>query len=148
MLITNGNIARTAAQAHGPPEGAGHEAKPQAAPTLSEGASRVSDGAAPKTEESQPKQPKDGPFAAGIQVTETEVAEAAARVNEHLQQTNRSLKFSVDEPTGRTVITVTDAETDEIIRQIPPEELLAIQHRLADQGAEGELPGLLLRESV
>ena len=38
----------------------------------------------------------------------------------------RTLSFSVAESTGRTIITVYDAETNEMIRQIPPEETLKL----------------------
>lgn len=36
----------------------------------------------------------------------------------------RSLQFSVDKSSGRTIITVIDRETAEVIRQIPSEEVL------------------------
>lgn len=37
-----------------------------------------------------------------------------------------SLRFSVDHDTGRTVVRVTDANTQEVIRQIPAEEVLKL----------------------
>ncbi len=37
---------------------------------------------------------------------------------------NRDLRFRVDEASGRTVVTVLDGETKEVIRQVPSEELL------------------------
>lgn len=42
----------------------------------------------------------------------------------------RSLRFRVDDATGRTVITVVNESTDEVIRQIPPEEKLALVRNL------------------
>lgn len=41
-----------------------------------------------------------------------------------LQQTN--LQFSMDDESGKMVVKVMDAEKDEVIRQIPPEEVLAL----------------------
>jgi flagellar protein FlaG len=37
---------------------------------------------------------------------------------------NVNLNFSVDKATGRTVIRVIDANTNEVLRQLPPEEIL------------------------
>jgi flagellar protein FlaG len=37
---------------------------------------------------------------------------------------NVNLNFSVDKDTGRTVIRVIDASTNEVLRQLPPEEIL------------------------
>jgi len=40
------------------------------------------------------------------------------------------LQFSVHQASGRTVVTVTDALTGEVIREIPPSELLNLAARL------------------
>jgi flagellar protein FlaG len=40
----------------------------------------------------------------------------------------------MDEASGRTVITVKDSETEEIIRQIPPESALALASFLRSEG--------------
>lgn len=55
---------------------------------------------------------------------------AVKRLSDYLQRVRRELQFSVDETSGRTVIRVIDAETDEVIRQIPPEEVLALARYL------------------
>jgi len=47
------------------------------------------------------------------------------------------LKFTVDEITGRSVITVYDLDSGSVVRQIPPEEVLAFQRQL--QGKKGLL---------
>ena len=47
------------------------------------------------------------------------------------------LKFTVDETTGRSVITVYDLDSGTVVRQIPPEEVLAFQRQL--QGKKGLL---------
>jgi flagellar protein FlaG len=54
------------------------------------------------------------------------IAQAAAKLNEILRDRERDLEFTVDDVTGRTVLKVIHAESGEIIRQIPPEELLNI----------------------
>ena len=52
--------------------------------------------------------------------------QAVAKLNEILKDRERDLEFSIDEDTGRTILKVIHAESGEVIRQIPPEELLNI----------------------
>lgn len=85
------------------------------------------------------------------QVIDREELEAAvAKVSSYVQSLSRSLDIRVDERSGNTVIQVQDATTDELIRQIPSEEVLAISAAISDQldvlklmGEEGAR-GLLL----
>lgn len=58
------------------------------------------------------------------------VAETVGRLNELIQDIRRELKFSVDDASGLTVIKVIDTETQELVRQIPPEEVLTLMHHL------------------
>ena len=68
--------------------------------------------------------------------SDSEALEDAARdMNQHVQQANRELQFSVDENSGRTVITVLDKETQQVVRQIPGEEALQFAQRL-EEGAD------------
>lgn len=67
-----------------------------------------------------------------------DVEELVESLNEHIKTTNRELKFSVNQGTGHTVITVVDSETKEVIRQIPPEDNLKLAELL-----HGSLSGLL-----
>lgn len=69
-----------------------------------------------------------------------EVAGAVSEIRDFVQMVRRELQFEVDEATGRTIVTVRDAETEEVIRQIPPEEVLQIAARLE------EVSGVLFRE--
>jgi flagellar protein FlaG len=57
------------------------------------------------------------------------------RLNELMAERERSLSFRVDELSGRTVITVLDVTTQEIVRQIPSEEVLALARALEKSGA-------------
>lgn len=71
-----------------------------------------------------------------------QVQEAVSRLNDYVQNLSRTLSFRVEEATGRTVIEVYDSETEELIRQIPPEETLRLAETL-----ETELPpGLFVKE--
>lgn len=67
---------------------------------------------------------------------------AVERLNVEVVSLQRSLRFSVDKETGRTVIKVIDRETDEVIRQIPPEYTMQILRRM-EIGA-----GLILEEKA
>lgn len=60
------------------------------------------------------------------------VEQAVNQVNQFVQKLSRDLQFTVDDDSGRTVIKVLDTETKEVIRQIPPEELLRIATYLTD----------------
>ena len=63
-----------------------------------------------------------------------------ARLNDYVQNIRRRLEFRVDEATNRTVVTVIDQDTQEVIRQIPSEAALKLVQRLNDlQGHSGSL---------
>ena len=55
---------------------------------------------------------------------------AVDNLNNYVQTIRRELQFSVDENSGRTVIKVLDAETKEVIRQIPAEEVISLSRTL------------------
>ncbi len=46
------------------------------------------------------------------------------------QQNQQHLSFSVDDASGRMVVSVIDSKTSEVIRQIPSEELLGISRTI------------------
>ena len=65
--------------------------------------------------------------AGGKQSPPVEVlASAVDQLNKHAQAVQRSLEFSIDDNSGRTVIQVIDTETEEVIRQIPSEDMLVL----------------------
>ncbi|MBI5672624.1 MAG: flagellar protein FlaG [Nitrospirae bacterium] len=68
------------------------------------------------------------------------VEQAATRVNEVLSLANPQLRISVDDETERVVVKVVEQESGEVIRQIPPEELLELEKYLSSP------KGLLLQE--
>lgn len=55
---------------------------------------------------------------------------AAKQIDSFVKTMGRSLSFSVDDTTGRSVVRVVDPETKEVIRQLPPEETLKIAKSL------------------
>ncbi len=52
--------------------------------------------------------------------------ESVSQLNNFVQSVQRDLRFSIDEFSGETVIKVLDTNTEEVIRQIPSAEVLAL----------------------
>ena len=77
----------------------------------------------------------------------SDVKQVAKQVNNFVEQLGRNLEFSVDESSGRVIITVRESETGKIIRQIPPEELLVIAKLVSENFASASIPtGILLAD--
>ncbi len=53
-------------------------------------------------------------------------------ISRAVQSIQRNLEFRIDEASGRTVITVKDTRSQEVIRQIPSEQLLELSARLQE----------------
>ena len=61
---------------------------------------------------------------------------AVSQINDHMQNLQRNLTFSVDEVTGKDVVIITDSESKEVIRQLPSEEALELARRLVENRGE------------
>ncbi|MBP8646188.1 MAG: flagellar protein FlaG [Syntrophobacteraceae bacterium] len=68
--------------------------------------------------------------------------ELVDEVQSYLNDINIQLSFDLSEETGDMVVRVIDRNTGEVIRQIPPENLMEIRERLK------ELQGVLLNDRV
>jgi flagellar protein FlaG len=68
------------------------------------------------------------------EVPDRDLSTVVSSLNDYAQNVKRELQFSMDETSGRTVITVRDSESDEIIRQIPPESAIALESYLRSEG--------------
>lgn len=69
------------------------------------------------------------------EATETErdsLEEAVSNLEDFTQSIQRSLSFSINEHTGRTVVEVTDKATGEVIRQLPSEDALRLAESLEE----------------
>ncbi len=84
------------------------------------------------------KQPLPAALAEPFTVKEPELRAAMEHLDEMMRNMQRELNFSVDEDSGKTVVRIIDAETQEVIRQIPSEEAMKLAQRvresLADEG--------------
>jgi len=70
--------------------------------------------------------------------TREEVREAVKEIQRSVANNTTNLQFSVDEDTGRTIVSVIDTETRQVVRQIPSEEVMRMSRAL------DRMQGLLL----
>lgn len=86
-------------------------------------------------------------FSSSIQNTEVQseqlsLEDALAQLQEFSNTMRRSLNFSIDEESGRSVVRVLDAETDKVVRQIPTEEAINIAQNIE------RIKGILFEDQV
>ncbi|MDR0565049.1 MAG: flagellar protein FlaG [Azoarcus sp.] len=62
---------------------------------------------------------------------EEAVENSVKQLNEFIRPYVTSLQFSVDKDLGKVVVKIMDSETDEVIKQIPSEEVLALTKALS-----------------
>ena len=67
---------------------------------------------------------------------------AVSAANEFVKPINNAIEFSVDKDSGEMVVKVTDISTNEVIRQIPSEEMLAVAQAL------DKFQGLLIKQKA
>ncbi|KAA3612144.1 MAG: hypothetical protein DWQ05_19270 [Calditrichaeota bacterium] len=67
-------------------------------------------------------------------ISPEELQKEIEKANEMLKETNaKHLSFFVDDDTGKQGVRIVDTQTDEVIRQFPPEETLNIAARIREQ---------------
>ena len=71
-----------------------------------------------------------------------DVKTSVKALNELTRSMNSSLSFSIDKDTGQTVVKVVDSSTDEVIKQIPSEEILAISKAI------DQLKGVFIKQKA
>jgi flagellar protein FlaG len=77
------------------------------------------------------------------QPSKEQVQKAVDSMRQMIETTSpNSLAFSIDDDTGKTIVRVTDAQTGEMIRQIPSQELLEIARSL------DRMQGMLLQQKA
>jgi flagellar protein FlaG len=83
-------------------------------PEAADAGDKSRDNSLPEVQEGRHKAPAE------------ELTGAVNQLNGYLEETHRGLRFSIDDDSGRTIVRVVDTETDDVIRQIPSEEMLAL----------------------
>jgi len=86
-------------------------------------------------------QPQDAVQSTDSVVDAEVVAQAVQKILSYGESLGRSLAISVDERSGDFIVKVQNASTDEVVRQIPSEEVLRIAAAIQDQFANLELMG-------
>lgn len=71
-----------------------------------------------------------------------QLEDAVKAMNDFLKQFNNSLQFNIDDDTGKTVVKVVDSTTNEVIKQFPSEEMLAIAKAI------DKMKGLLVQQKA
>jgi len=76
-----------------------------------------------------------------------DVDRAIAELQDFVDGLGRSLSFRRDESIDKNVITVRDTQTNQVVRQIPSEEVVAISRQIRDEMMEMRA-GLLMDKNV
>ena len=78
-----------------------------------------------------------------------ELDDAIVKVESFLKVQNRDLAFTIDENTNRSVVTVKDSTSGDVIRQIPSEEVLKLADRIQElQQDVGNSVGVFINNQV
>ncbi len=72
---------------------------------------------------------------------------AVNNVSSYVQNISREVHLYVDESDGGCQVTVVDSSTGHTLRQIPPDEMLALSRQI-DAKISNPLKGLLVKNSV
>lgn len=86
--------------------------------------------------------PLKAPEAVNKSAEAGEIEKAVKDVQDFVTGMNQNIQFSIDKESGKTIIKVIDRQTEQILRQIPSEEMLQIAKAL------GKLDGLLVKQTA
>ncbi|MCC5824976.1 flagellar protein FlaG [Alkalimonas sp.] len=87
--------------------------------------------------------------AAAEPVDKQQLQNAVDVINQAVELDQRGLSFTIDDLSGRSIIKVRDLATDELIRQIPSEEILKVAQDIKRLQEEmGQSIGLLIDKRV
>ena len=75
---------------------------------------------------------KEEPETAFKQISKEETLEGVEILNDTMELYNHKFHFEVHEDTKRLKVAIVDKETEEIIKEIPPEELLDMLAKIQD----------------
>ena len=108
---------------------------PTPAPPVRAGAGDLAQGASATAPAPEIARPKIEPIARPQIHVDTEgdkkrLDQAIARMNERMQDGGRGLAFKIDPSLNRPVVTVTNQQTGEVIRQIPNDVVIRMAHSI------------------
>lgn len=70
------------------------------------------------------------------------VEDAVRQANEFIKPVSESIQFTLDQDSGKLIVKMVDLETNQILRQFPSEEMLALSK------AMDKLQGLLIHQKA
>jgi flagellar protein FlaG len=76
------------------------------------------------------------------QLDQSQLNKYTEKLSKVMEILNHSIRFAVDDDSDRMIVKIVNSETNEVIRQIPPKEVLQLMHRL------DQMVGLMLDEKV
>lgn len=79
-----------------------------------------------------------------MELSQEALEKVVSQLNDYIQNTQRDVDFSVDDSTGHVVVRVIDSESEQVIRQIPSEEMLAISRHLQESLETEQPKGFLI----
>ena len=80
---------------------------------------------------------------------EDDIIKALEIVSSFMKSSNKQISFSNDNSSGKTVITITDKKTQEVINQFPSDKIISMAERIQDLHREAEsISGLLIDSRV
>lgn len=79
-----------------------------------------------------------------VELSQEALEKVVSQLNAYVQNTQRDVDFSVDDSTGRVVVRVIDSESEQVIRQIPSEDMLAISRHLLESLETEQPKGFLI----
>ena len=74
--------------------------------------------------------------------TKADFNKMVASANKFVEVINNKITFSIDDKTSKQIINVYDKETGQLIRKIPPDEMVALVSKLE------EIAGILFNHSI
>ncbi len=107
----------------------GSLAKPPPQTSVAVASSVSATSVTPATTEAKPTAPAANTFEANSEQLKT----AVSKLNDYVQNVQRTLSFSIDKGSGDTVVKVFDTETKELVRQIPAEATLKMAAAIDEQ---------------
>jgi len=111
---------------------------PTTPPDVSKGADKVTE----PTASFQPVAIKRAEIKVDTEQMRQNLQAAISHLNELMRDGGRGLNFSVDSALGQPVVSVKNADTGEVVRQIPNEVVVRVAHSIE------ELKGLLHNKSA
>lgn len=98
---------------------------------------------------SESEQTAEKEEATSVEDSPAVLQKAVEDINAMVESKNRQLRFSIDDSSGKPVITVLDSENEDVIREIPTEEVRRLAARIEELQSElGMATGLLVDSRV